>query len=463
MGFTIGYKRLFSVKILHGYFLNQGEKAYDALNSTERILADKSYRVSDFLQIIPSTDTLEIMKGRSMVFRQDNSGFFVGIRIDQQEFEAGKIIPFLPLNEEVKLRFYVKLSDPNFFNYTSLPLQRKPNNIYLFHNELNNAPTGEPHLSSPLQAYDSSQSYVAGSLIVDNASNPTQLFEAIRDTNGGPFQAADWQEQVLGDLYQNPPENYVKGDVVRQGNSLFEALTDPTVAPPDPAQWAEKPISHQYVGDGDLTTLVPSVFSIGISGGTSYAKIQVYRPGEATPIHISDPVQGGIIHAVSADLRSLRSGMYHLEVVNATGSVLNSSISGLVYLDQELYQTGAWGVIEVVHKPGIDLGEYQLISLTDDQLLSPEYFLKLKNRSTWWRYIFNDEQNVADADLGEFERDGDPAEKKQFKTLTTMPLTQSVKLLKKFNTDILLPNPQVNLVKPDTGDGQIYSEIYIHS
>ena len=128
-----------------------------------------------------------------------------------------------------------------------------------------------------------------------------------------------------------------------------------------------------------------------------------------------------------------------------------------------MYEFGGLGVIEIVHKPDKDLGDYQLIDAVNQELLSPEFIIRFKNRSTFWRYIFNKEQLVSDAQLGEFERDGDVNEKKNFKTQSPKPLTQSLESVKKFNTEILLPNPQVNLVKPDTTDGQIYSEIHVHS
>lgn len=463
MGFTIGYKRLFSVQILHNYFLNQGSKSFEAMTQQKKANAMASYQVPSILKVIPSSDTARQMKGRGMSFRMDNTGFFVGIKIDQEAAKGGLNKPFIPVNDELRLRFFIKLIDPYFLNYSSLGLKTASEQVYYFNNEVDNSLTGIAHLSNPLPAYDPGKSYEAGALIVDDASAPTQLFQALRDTGSGAFQVADWEEQILAEDYLRPPENYVKGDVVQSGNSLFEALVDPTTDPPNPTQWAESPLSHQYASDNDLIRLVPEVFPVSISGGPNAAKARVFRPGASNPVLVSDLIQGGPISNFSVDLRSLDPGPYTLELVDAGNNPLQSSVSGLLYMDQELYESGGLGIIEIIHKPGEDQGAYQLLDLSDQGLLFPQYQLRFKNRSTYWRYIFNQEQTISDAQLGEFEREGDGNEKKIFKTTQTKPLTQALEPLKKFDTDILLPNPKADLVKPNVNDGQIYSEIYIHS
>ena len=99
---------------------------------------------------------------------------------------------------------------------------------------------------------------------------------------------------------------------------------------------------------------------------------------------------------------------------------------------------------------------------TDPQNPIPLTFhLRFKNRRTFWRYVFNKEQNNPDGQLGAFERDGDANEKQKFKTIDCRPLTLAPQQLKKFTSNVLLPNPDVNLVKPNKQDRKVYSEIFI--
>ena len=260
MGFTIGYTRLFTVRIMHGYFLNQGNTDFMTLAESEQLKTELTYNVSDFMHVVPSASTKELMKNRGMVFRMEPKGFLVGIKIDQEAKESGQLKAFIPLEDEVRLRFFIQIKDPYFFNYSNLSLTNSSNKVYRFHNEVDNALNGQAQLSQPVQGYDASRSYEAGNLIVDVPANPTKLFEALRQTGEGPFDAADWEEYFVGEEYQDPPENYSKGDVVRLANSLHEALVNPTTAPPNPAEWNEITISHQYVGEKDLVTLVPEIF-----------------------------------------------------------------------------------------------------------------------------------------------------------------------------------------------------------
>lgn len=76
-----GYKRLFEVRLLHHYWLDEGATLFDAIPDTakkERRLLN--YDVRPFLSVVPTAATEQRLKGLRCVFRATALGLVVAVR-----------------------------------------------------------------------------------------------------------------------------------------------------------------------------------------------------------------------------------------------------------------------------------------------------------------------------------------------------------------------------------------------
>lgn len=463
MAFSITYQRLFTVHIEHGYYLNQGSREFHTLPEDTRNRIMAGFNAGKLFQVIASESTARKMRGLGMQFRQAGDGFFTGIRIDPDAQKAGIIQPDILFGEKESFTFGLKLRNYEFPNFTGLSLPPSRYAVLYFSNRADNFNGGKRFLSHPVAEFDSEVAYESGDLMVDNAASPTQLFEAVRNSGPGPLVAADWREIVAAEDFSGNPGDYAKGDSVIFNNTLFIALENPTSNPPS-AQWEEVPLSHQFVSRMDWVSLIPPKFSLDVSGAaSSQIKVKVLKTGTTDLVKEYSFQSTGLLASVFLDFSLLEEGRYDLRIENSGGLPVETEISGPCYISQSLFDMRPVGIVDICHDQTEDLGEYKLVDGPDQELLSPEFHIRFRHRSTFWRYIFNREQTETDAQLGAFERDGGPGEKKRFKTKEPMPLTMAVEAIKKFDSEILLPNPGTGLIKPDSTDKQIYSEIYINS
>lgn len=462
MGFEIRYKRLFSVEILHGFHLDQsGGKSFEALSSQNQAQVLRDYDIGEDLIISPTAATARLLRSRKWIFRATPTGFFVGTEVDFAAAQTGIFKPALPIRDEVVLRFSIRLANPYFFNYTNLRLSGNLHKPYYFSNLAGNIQGGKAYLSLPIQGFNNSATYEAGDLHVDNEAAPTQLFEALRAKGPGPFDPADWRE-VLPVSGPAPVAPFNTGDALLSGNSLYVA-SEPTPNPPPGPEWEETVLGLQYTGFQDRIPIYPPLFGIDIAAASaSKATLKLTRPGEASPRFTQTAEASPSLRTFFADLRTAEPGRYEFRLENQAGVTITTPFDGLFYHDPTLYGQQVLGIVEISFQPGMAAGPYDWLSAPGGELLSPVYTLRFKNRATFWRFIFNRDQIVADADLGELERDGPASEKRTFRTREPRPLTRTFEPVKKFDTNQLLPNPQIQLVKPDPGDHRIYSEVFIN-
>ncbi|MEZ4827099.1 MAG: hypothetical protein R3C61_12610 [Bacteroidia bacterium] len=415
MGFSIAWHRLFSINIDHGYFLNQGIRDFLSLSAEEQAKVRNNYSPTSFIQVVPSPETALVMRGRKFLLRQDKAGFFVGIQVESAASGAGVYRPQIRLEPGLRLTFFLYPLSPEFYNYTALPLSNDRNGCYYFSNRANQAVSGINYLSLPVPAFQASKAYAAG----DTCLSSGLIQEAIRKTGPGPKVAADWRDLPAG----------------------------------QPA----------FASGADRVLAINGKVELGLPSGTSGpVTFNLVKPGTAEPVFqktIAPPTQG----KVTILLNGVSSGRYDLRVLNASGTAIETSVSGPCYVLGEMTSPIPFGIVEIFHLPQAELGSYALASGADQDLLSPEYVLSLRNRYTTWRYIFNREQPYTDVQLGELVRDGGADEKKRFFTRNPLPLTRSLVQVKMFNTDTLLPNPGPQIITPDPSDHQLFSEIYINS
>ncbi len=102
------YRTLFSVNILHHYFLDDGRTVFlfDASKNQPEL---KAYDVRDFLSIIPTIQTQQVLKNMGAICRLTSMGIVVAAP-EENVFKK-------------ELEFVIVPTDPRFANYTALTLR----------------------------------------------------------------------------------------------------------------------------------------------------------------------------------------------------------------------------------------------------------------------------------------------------------------------------------------------------
>ena len=118
---STGYQRLFQIRLLHHYWLDEGATAFDLLASQaereERLL---SYDRRSFFEVAPTAATAEALEGLGCVYKDTTLGCVVAA-------PKTKVFP-----DDATFEFIVKVRHPAFYNYSALTL--RPQKIYeLYH------------------------------------------------------------------------------------------------------------------------------------------------------------------------------------------------------------------------------------------------------------------------------------------------------------------------------------------
>ncbi|MBC6608763.1 hypothetical protein H8B13_18185 [Hymenobacter sp. BT188] len=116
-----GYQRLFEVRLLHHYWLDEGPTVFDALPEAERLARLLTYDVRSFLSLEPTPATAQTLQGLGAVFKSTALGGLVATR-------KGTVIP-----HDTVLKFTVRIQSSQFFDYTALTLPARK--IYDFYDE----------------------------------------------------------------------------------------------------------------------------------------------------------------------------------------------------------------------------------------------------------------------------------------------------------------------------------------
>jgi hypothetical protein len=103
-----GYKRLFEVRLLHHYWLDDGSAIFDTLPEIRRNKLLLAYDSRSFLEVKPSVSTVNQLKALRGVFKNTAPGFVVAV-------PKATIIP-----DDTVFSFIITVTDHNFFNYTAI-------------------------------------------------------------------------------------------------------------------------------------------------------------------------------------------------------------------------------------------------------------------------------------------------------------------------------------------------------
>lgn len=129
MAFSITYKSLFKVNILHHFFLNKGLEEYNSMSEAIKNKQLNSYNFNSFFTVFPSIKTRQQINGHSLVFKNLNSGFTVWSKVTGENNN----VPFISFDDDLTFTFLIQLKDSTFYNYTNLKLENA-GKLYFFSN-----------------------------------------------------------------------------------------------------------------------------------------------------------------------------------------------------------------------------------------------------------------------------------------------------------------------------------------
>jgi hypothetical protein len=182
--FNIGYKRLFEVRLLHHYWLDDGATIFDLIpdagKKDKRLL---NYDIRSILSCNPTKKTELQLRGLGCVFKETPLGFIVAV-------PELNVVP-----AETELAFTVLIEDNNFFNYTALTLQ--PRKIFEF------------QVSAEKKTYR----YKENALILSNQTGTKRVI----DGNQILFLSAETPAAAADDGVES---------LVRSGNALLQLTSD---------------------------------------------------------------------------------------------------------------------------------------------------------------------------------------------------------------------------------------------
>jgi hypothetical protein len=135
MTFSVRYKPLFEVQVLHNYFLNKGTQLFAAMNQADKQKQLALYNLLQFMRVEPARETMTKLNGYGLVFKTDAIGFRVWCKV-----ENDGVTPVIQIEDNTCFTFLLKIADRRFYNFTSLKMENAGKLYYLS----NQKPTGAP-------------------------------------------------------------------------------------------------------------------------------------------------------------------------------------------------------------------------------------------------------------------------------------------------------------------------------
>lgn len=140
MSYSIQYKELFRVKILHRFFLDKGTDDFKSMNDADQQKQLKDYDFRSFLKVSPTTESRQRLNGYNLVFKQISTGFTIWSKVEEND----DALPFIPLADDLEFTFLLQVNDARFYNYTDLKMENADKLYYLSNRQLDTEPNNFP-------------------------------------------------------------------------------------------------------------------------------------------------------------------------------------------------------------------------------------------------------------------------------------------------------------------------------
>jgi hypothetical protein len=459
MPFSIVYRRLFEVEILHGWHLNKGDREeFFDFNKENKKLALQGYSLLNDLVVLPTRKTTAILEGQKMKFKQTPNGFLVGIEV-RETGVPGNFTPRITLNAGTRLVFTLHIKNPLWNNFSNLRLQHNLPAVFYLTNRNDAGNKQFPVLSSPVPVYVAGDTYPMGDLVLFGGS----LFEAKRNTSALPDDPSpDWK------LISNHHFLTEADRSIIPAREMTEQI--PLDAPVDPGvvKYSVEARFPFFFPPAIADTQV--AFSLkDENGDEKYRKtVSSTVPLRRHDLHLGKKDPSAAVN------EKLQPGWYDLEVSgNAGFSFQKKLLLDPDILEESSTQPSLFAVIEIAHEN--NLGDFRLLEPSgelradedDFDRKQPVFQILIKNRSTYWQYLLPEGQEVLLGAGQPFALSNNGVQK--ITTRNPMPLTRMSSRLHISLVPIdppgadpyekFLPNPSPFSVRED--DTRLYSEVYV--
>ena len=129
------YKTVFNIDFNHSYFLDEGEAKFSTMTDEEKEDALHEYNVNDYLKIVPTKATENMMINHHLLFKPHAFGFRVMVESLEKIVGANKkYTPIITVGDDQYLTFGIIASDPFFESYSQI-VSLDDIRLYLFGNE----------------------------------------------------------------------------------------------------------------------------------------------------------------------------------------------------------------------------------------------------------------------------------------------------------------------------------------
>lgn len=358
---------LFEFHLLHHYFLNKGLQNFENMSDEEQLRQLSRYQVLNFMEIIPTPESLQQIKNYKWKYISTPTGFLIASNADPEN----ETKPFLPPDDQLKLTFILKTKDSSFYNFSNLPLNISGDRVFYFNN-----------------------------LEKDNSD-----------------QLSLSKSAVSG----NPP--------------------------------------LKYIGQDDLIKFYGAIHNHSIQSPGNNVQITIANILGEEVFNENVNVQNGA-KTHQLDLRKLHAGKYTLK--EGDGSLFTE----VFYLNNNVFIPRIFGLVEIFGKTTNQNNYAMLTAAGAFKNSPPAYSIRIDNRRTFWKYIYEKDQALGNGATVVFDKnqDGITDNKKILITPAIQPLTQNgiIEIKKGNEAKDKLPNPDVKMIKPDAADeSKIYSETYL--
>lgn len=424
MGFSLSYKALFEIFITHHFWMDKGGTVFHSLHPDTSAQILRHYDVSKYIKVEPDEPTQQKIKGLHLLFKPTETGFQVLTRVSKSDKE--KTFHEFDASGE-KFTFNIYLEDDRFYNYTALPFPESKDDIFYFSNR--QPETHFPALSKPPPVFEG-EDYRPGDIVLHDDT----LYMAVAETNTPPPDN-NWVPDINVPDYDNNI-TYTTGDVIQKDSDIYMADDDdPDEAPGAGGQWLRLyEVPHHCAHQQCKIRLAPAVIQINNPLEDTKVVFSLINEEEEVIINeILDPEGDKNYYILRTG--EFAPGVYTLNIKREDNDEEISTSTQ--YFTIHPVKKRLTGVIEIFSHP--EAGLYNLFGGSDN-MQSPVYEIRFKNRYTNWLYKHNKTTTqLHDAGLH--------------------PLTSHGMVDINFE-DTLLPNPGADMIKPAAGSYYI-SEVFI--
>ena len=227
----------------------------------------------------------------------------------------------------------VKLKDYNFLSYTALSLQSSRGKLIVLNNSLSNASNHFPSLSAIPPVFENGKTYLPGDMLSDSATNQTKLFTALVKTSENPTGSDDW--------------------LTENANAQLS-----------------------YVNINDSYPVANGFFTYVMKEKDSYP-VAKFKDASGFTINPKMEVLQGDFYTLQVDMLKYPEGFYSIHI-DSDNPAYHDDVT--FYLLQN--SDAPFAIIEIKVKS--KQTDYNLTN--QEELLSPVFEIRFRNRRTHWRY-----------------------------------------------------------------------------